>query len=217
MGRSRTGSPITMMTRENFLGQRFLMVKCFMKTKNCAVRGKVKVYAKIHVQDMLIEELYVTTTNQVIAWIKTTPNRVAEIFRRASQIQNEHFKTKVFVPKLARQRKIDVEKLLLDTKKQMIPDLRYIIRNGKSDISVLLKRGSVGKYRQYPIEKLGATSPLSPTQKNKIPISPSKYEDSLEGFSRVPPSKQSLYRQEIVEKEKIMRNIAAFIDGFDEQ
>merc|ERR1711954_293899 len=122
---------------------------------------------------MAISKLYVTTTGQVVAWLKTTPNRVQEIFRRASQIQNNNFKTKVFVPKMARQRKVDIDKTLLEAKKS-IKDLRYIIRNGKDDLQVLMKRGNMEKYMEYPIEKLGAIAPLSPKQKKQIPATPAQ-------------------------------------------
>ena len=55
-------------------------------------------------------------SGQVIAWIHTTENHDKELFRRAAQLNSKHFKTKVLVPKLARQRKLDTDKLLLDIK-----------------------------------------------------------------------------------------------------
>merc|ERR1711954_484610 len=106
----------------------------------------------------------------------------------------QEFKTKIFVPKLARQRKVDIDKVLLEVKKS-VKDLRYIIRNGQNDLQVMLKRGNMGKYMSFPIEKLGEIAPLSPRQKKQIPESLSKFVIENDGFSKAPPSKQSLYRQ----------------------
>ena len=130
-------------------------------------------------------------------------------------MKNDLFKTKIFVPKMARARKVDLDKTLLEAKKT-ITDLRYIIRNGKQDLQVLVKRGVHGKYMDYPIAKLGAIAPLSPTQKNQVPSSPTKFDTDCEGFVRVPPSKQSIYRQEALDKDLITRKIKAFVDGFPE-
>merc|ERR1711954_311357 len=133
-------------------------------------------------------------TGNVTAWIRSTKNRVDEIIRRAAQGKNENFKTKIYVPKMARQRKADIDKILLDVKKD-IKDLRYIIRNGQRDLNVLLRRGNIGKYQSYPIEKLGSVAPLDPKQRNQITASPSKFEEENDGFRKILPSKQSLYRQ----------------------
>ena len=100
---------------------------------------------------------------------------------------------------MARKWKIDLDKILLESKKS-VKDLRYIIRNGKNDLKVLLKRGCVEKYLPYPIKKFESIAPLSPMQKNQIPSSPSKFDIEKEGFSRVPPAKQTIYRQTAIEK-----------------
>ena len=82
-------------------------------------------------------------TGQVVAWVETTENRVQEVFKRAAQLNNKSFKTKVFVPKMACERKADIDKIMLDIKTKH-PDLRYIIRNGHNDLQVLMKKGSTG-------------------------------------------------------------------------
>ena len=91
-----------------------------------AVSGKIELQAKIHCGDFLICNLYVTMIGQVIAWVEATENRVQEVFKRAAQLNSKNFKTKVFVPKLARERKSDIDKIMLDIKTNQ-PDLRYII------------------------------------------------------------------------------------------
>ena len=149
---------------------------------------------------------------QVIAWIESTENRIRELFKRAAQINSKFFKTKVYVPKMARQRKADIDKLLLGIKDK-VPDLRYLIRNGHNDLQVLLKRGSSGKYRQFPIDRLGSISPLDPVQRNQIPESPSIFEEKNDGFVKVPSSKRTLYRQAVIEQVKIMNDVLAFVSG----
>ena len=181
-----------------------------------AVKGKIEIFAKIHCGDFMIKNLYVTTNNQVVAWIESTENRVRELFKRAAQVNNKKFRTKVYVPKMARQRKNDIDKILLDIKANL-PDLRYIIRNAHNDLQVLLKRGAEGKYRQYPLEKLGSISPLLPLQKNQVPQSPSKFEEVNDGFTKVPSSKQSLYRQAMREKEQVAKDVISFVNGIDPQ
>ena len=182
------------------------------KNRKQAVRGKIELQAKIHCGDFLIKSLYVTMNQQVIAWIESTENRIRELFKRAAQINSKSFKTKVFVPKMARQRKADIDKLLLGIKEK-VPDLRYIIRNGHNDLQVLLKRGALGKYRQFPIERLGSISPLDPIQRNQIPESPTKFEEKNDGFVKVPSSKRTLYRQAVIEQVKIMDDVLAFVSG----
>ena len=188
----------------------------YFENRVCAIKGKIEVFAKIHTKDMLILDHYVTTTGQVVAWVKTTPNRVQEIIRRAATIRNDRFKTKIFVPKMARARKADIDKTLLDVKKT-VPDLRYIIRNGKSDLQVLLRRGVHSRYMEYPIDELGSIAPLSPRQKNQVPDSPTKFDMDKDGFRRVPPSKKTVYRQVALGKDMMIAKITAFIDGFDQK
>ena len=72
------------------------------------MRGKIELQAKIHCGDFLIKSLYVTKNQQVIAWIESTENRIRELFKRAAQINSKSFKIKVFLPKMARQRKADI-------------------------------------------------------------------------------------------------------------
>ena len=177
-----------------------------------AVRGKIELQAKIHCGDFLIKSLYVTMNGQVIAWIESTENRIRELFKRAAQINSRSFKTKVYVPKMARQRKADIDKLLLGIKEK-VTDLRYLIRNGHNDLQVLLKRGQSGKYCQFPIDRLGSISPLDPVQRNQIPESPSKFEETNDGFVKVPSSKRTLYRQAVIEQVKIVNDVLAFVSG----
>ena len=99
--------------------------------------------------------------------------------------------------------------------KKDIKDLRYIIRNGQRDLNVLLRRGNLGKYQSYPIENLGSVAPLDPKQRNQITSSPSKFKEENDGFRKVFPSKQSLYRQAARDQEVLVREFKSFIDRFD--
>ena len=61
-----------------------------------------------------------------------------------------------FIPKIARDRKVCIDRLLMEFKKDN-EDFRYIIRNGNKDILVLVKRTSEFNncpYRPIPIKKL---------------------------------------------------------------
>ena len=53
-----------------------------------------------------------------IAWIKTDPRLVSEMHRRAAKAALREFKTCTYIPKIARERKAGVDRLLLDYKKE---------------------------------------------------------------------------------------------------
>ena len=76
----------------------FLHREIYDENCKCAVKGKVELYTKIHANDIVISKMYVTMTGQVVAWVKSTSNRVQEIIRWAAQIKNE-FQNKDMLPK----------------------------------------------------------------------------------------------------------------------
>ena len=101
--------------------------------------------------------------------------------------------------------------------KKIHKDIRYIVRNGQTDLKVLVKRISEGSrlpYREIDIKELGDISPLKP----KCPIDDINEveEDEVDeqGFSKVKVSKSSLWKQKVSERQQIFRNITSFLDGF---
>merc|ERR1711954_540214 len=87
---------------------------------------------------------------------------VSEIHRRAAKSRLKDFRTTTFIPKFAQDRKAKFDGLLMSYKKDN-QDFRYIVRNGKKDIRVLIKRISEGErcpYRELSLDVLGRLSPL---------------------------------------------------------
>merc|ERR1712112_458388 len=124
----------------------------------------------VNSQQLDIQEYYITTRGGLIAWCKLDPRMVVELHKRAAKAKLKEFKTATFIPKIARDRKTAVDKILLDYKKQN-SDFRYIVRNGPSDIRVLIKRFSEGNYlpfRELSLKVLGAISPVKPTTKPSL-------------------------------------------------
>merc|ERR1712081_42554 len=175
-----------------------------------AIKDKVERFARIHHEQLNIEEYYITTKNGIIAWVKTDSRLVTEIHKQAARSQIKEFRTTNYVPKFARDRKTKVDSLLMGYKK-LNTDFRYIVRNGEQDIRVLIKRISKGDrcpYRELSLEVLGRISPL----KTQIrPTSPEKDEDKEddEGFSPT-RKKDNNYRP----REEIFKNITSILDGF---
>merc|ERR1712081_73100 len=160
-----------------------------------------------------IEDYYITMKNGIIAWVKTDFRLVSEIHKRAAKSQIKEFRTTNFVPKFARDRKTKIDGLLMGYKKENT-DFPYIIRNGKKDIRVLIKRLSEGErcpYRELSLEVLGRISPL----KTQIPPSPQEKSktdaEDAEGFS---PTKS---KDDFVPKNVIYSNITSILNGFDLQ
>merc|ERR1711954_633310 len=175
-----------------------------------AIKDKVERFARIHRDQLIIEDYYITTKNGIIAWVKTDSRLVTEIHKRVARSQIKEFRTTNFVPKFAQDRKAKIDNILMGYKKENM-DFRYIVRNGDQDIRVLIKRISEGDrcpYRELSLDVLGRISPLK-TQVR--PISPGKDDEDDEGYT--PTKKKDDYRP----KEAIYANITSILNGFDLQ
>ena len=80
---------------------------------------KIKVQSNLHInlQQINIYSYYFTTKGGITAWVETDEYTIKEILKRAQTAQMQDFRTAVFVPKLARDRKTSIDKLLLAYKK----------------------------------------------------------------------------------------------------
>merc|ERR1711954_245745 len=132
------------------------------------IKFKVEKHMRINGKQLEIFEYYMTQKKGLIAWIRTDPRLVTEIHRRAAKAALHDFKTCTFVPKIACERKSNVDELLMEYKKQN-KDFRYLVRNGPQDIKVLIKRASEGSflpYRSISLDILGALTPLKTHHKD---------------------------------------------------
>merc|ERR1711954_400937 len=134
------------------------------------------------------------------------------------------FRTTTFIPKLARDRKAAVDRILMDYKK-VNQDFRFIVRNGARDIRVLIKRVSEGNfipYHELSLNVLGDVSPLK-TQLRDTTLEESGRNsedeaageaaaDELLNFQKPRRRRRSAAFQD---KELIFRNITAILNGFD--
>merc|ERR1711954_276009 len=132
-----------------------------------SIKFKVERHLYVNSQQIDIQEYYVTTRGGLIAWCKLDPQMVIELHRRSAKAKLKEFRTATYIPKIARDRKGSVDKILLEYKKENA-DFRYIVQNGSSDIRVLIKRFSEGNYLQFrelSLNVLGAISPVKPFTK----------------------------------------------------
>merc|ERR1712112_641626 len=183
------------------------------KDRRRAIKDKVEKFARIHHEQLNIEDYYITTKNGIIAWVKTDSRLVIEIHKRAARSQIKEFRTTNFVPKFARDRKAKVDALLMGYKKENT-DFRYIVRNGDKDIRVLIKRLSEGDrcpYRELSLNVLGRISPLKTQIHQKSPERSRNAAEDSEGFS---PLKS---KDDFIPKDTIYANITSILNGFDLQ
>merc|ERR1711954_294855 len=177
-----------------------------------AIKDKVEKFARINGDQLDIKEYYITTKGGVIAWVKTDHRLDSEIHKRAARSGIKNFRNTTFIPKFARDRKAKVDGLLMGYKKEN-QDFCYIVRNGKKDIRVLIKRLSEGErcpYRELSLDVLGRLSPLKTQIREKLSEKEEETED-LEGFS--PTKKKDNY----IPKDVIYANITSILNGFDLQ
>merc|ERR1711954_47595 len=159
-------------------------------------------------------EYYVTTKGGYIVWIKLDPRMISEIHRRAAKAALKDFRTANFVPKLARDRKGKIDELLMSYRK-INPDFRYIVRNDKRDLKVLIKRTSGGNflpYRKISLDVPGRISPL----KTQIPEKETSEEPEIEsdGYQRQGRRNRN---PSYIPNETIYPNITAILDVFKVQ
>ena len=78
------------------------------------------------------------------------------------------FRTATYVPKLASDRKLALDRILMDFKCRN-DDIRYIVHNGQDDICVLVERVSkinLVPYRPLNLYRLGSISQLKPSKRD---------------------------------------------------
>ena len=134
---------------------------------------------------------------------------VAEIHKRAIKASSKNFCTAWLIPKIARDRKGCVDKLLMELKKDH-DDFRYIVRNGKIDLAKRTSKFSNCPYRPIPIESFGAISPLKTTFRCEDKDKEAEDVVNEEGFQRAP--KKNL-RAKFLPKTEIFERVLSFLDG----
>ena len=83
-----------------------------------------------------------SSNNGFIAWIHLDAPTVDRIMRETSKVPAKQFKVVPFIQEIARTKKKAIDTILLGYKRSADELLRYIIKNDKSDLKVLLKRQS---------------------------------------------------------------------------
>merc|ERR1712081_38329 len=135
-----------------------LFADIYDRDRKKTIKDKVEKNVNINTKQLLIDEYYITSKGGIIAWVKTDPRLVSLIHQRAAKSSLKSFRTALFVPKLARDRKSSADRLLMTYKKEN-DDFRFLIRNDDRDIKVLIKRLSEGE--RVPYKKSSAAYNLS--------------------------------------------------------
>merc|ERR1711954_294841 len=124
--------------REDLSENTVIYADIYDKDHRKAIKDKVDKNVNINRQQMVIEDYYITSKGGYIAWVKTDQRLVAEIHRRAAKFALKSFRTTLYIPKVARDRKASVDCILMGYKK-VNSDFCYLIRNDEKDIKVLIK------------------------------------------------------------------------------
>ena len=183
--------------------------------KNCRKAIKFKVEKNLYINRQQIDILddYVTTKGGYIAWIKLDPRMVTEVHRPAAKAAIREFSTTTFVPKIAQDRKANIDKLLKEYKKEN-PDFRYIVRNGERDLRVLIKRTSEGNYLPYRNLSLEVLGRLLRQRRHSGSKEPDEEgDDSQENYGYQKQGRRSR-SQSFTPKDTIFRNISTILNGF---
>merc|ERR1711954_321831 len=187
------------------------------KHRRKAIKHKVESNIRINGEQLDIEDYYVTSNKGYIAWVKTDSRLVAEIHWRAAKSALSSFRTTLYVPKSARDRKTSIDRLLMGYKRDN-DDFRYLVRNDAQDLKVLIKRISEGErvpYRPIALNVLGRLSPLKTILK-ATPSDDNREEDDdvPEGFTLTESSKK---KENYIDKDTIYKNITSILNGFSTQ
>merc|ERR1712081_150504 len=193
-----------------------LNAHCYNDNRLEAITAKLEQSAWINKRQITIQEYYFTIAGGLIAWVKLGKTLVDLIHSRAITASSRNFRMITFTPKLARNRRTSLDKILLEYKKQD-SDFRFIIRNGSDDLTVLVKRISDHQhvpYRKYDLHNLGAISPLKPetpaTEEDKL--GEASGSSSPDGF--ISPKSG---RRNFLAKDQIFSRLKGFLDGFKPQ
>merc|ERR1711954_260843 len=203
-------------SKEDLSENSILFAEKYDKGRRISIKFKVEKNIRINGKQLEILDYYITTKGGYIAWVKADHRLVNEIHKRAQKSALSDFRTTIFVPKAARDRKGCVDRLLLGYKKQN-GDFRYLVRNGDRDLKVLIKRISEGErtpYRELSLEVLGRLSPLKTRCKAPPEIREDDGDETDEGFTKTGSGKN---RDRYVPKEHIYQNITSILNGFDVQ
>merc|ERR1711954_197658 len=201
-------------SREEESAATILNADKYDKNRRKAIKFKVERNLHINQKQINILDYYVTKNKGYIAWIKMDPLMIAEVHRRAARTASKDFRTTTFVPKLARDRKANIDKLLMEYKKSN-DDFCYIVRNGERDLKVMIKRVSEGNalpYQNLHLDVLGRLSPLKTvTEDTKTVEETGENEDQDDGYRKQGRrNRNPSYRP----KEEIFRNKTSILDGF---
>merc|ERR1711954_205377 len=199
-------------SKEDLSDNSILFVEKYDKGRRISIKFKVEKNIRINGNQLEILDYYITTKGGCIAWVKADARLVNEIHKRAQKSALKDFRTTIFVPKVARDRKGCIDRLLMGYKKQN-GDFRYLVRNGERDLKVLIKRISEGErtpYRELSLNVLGRLSPL----KTKMRAPPEETDETKDGFTKNGSAKK---HDRYVPKDQIHQNITAILDGFDAQ
>ena len=110
----------------------------FNKHRRTSIKDKIEKFLYINKTQVTIREYYFTTKGGLVAWVKLDKDMVSEIHRRSIKASSKNLCMATFIPKIARDRKVCIDRLLMEFKKDN-KDFCYIIRNGNKDILVLVK------------------------------------------------------------------------------
>ena len=186
-----------------------------------AITEKIEINTSLHIEDIVINDYFMTCNNGIIAWIQLETDIVQRIFRETSKIPSKTFKAVPFIPDIARTRKKAVDSILLGYKKSVDDNLRYIIKNDTDDLKILLKRFNdydYLPYREIQIKSLGKLPDFETvTQEDRVSEHLALRVEDPDAFQvqREQRKRKQRSSPRKLTKDQIHANITRFLDGFE--
>ena len=141
------------------------------------------------------------------------------ILKQTSKIPSKQFKAVPFVPDLACTKKKSIDQLLMEYKKSVNQNLRYVIKNDTDDLKVLVRAYDEYDhvpYREMSLDTLGKLPELDCVTKTEtVPESVMLEAEDPERFQLSREERKRKRRQspKKISCEKIFNRISSFLNG----
>merc|ERR1711954_239157 len=147
---------------------------------------KMEAYTSLQYQDIIIHEYHVSTNKGNIMWARMDQVTVDIILKQSSKLPARTFKAIPFIPEIARQRKKEIDSIMLEYKRRVNDNLRYVVKNNDDDLKLLIRNYNKYEhlpYREVELDILGKLPDFNcVTKKDTIPENVASAAEDPEGF-----------------------------------
>ena len=208
-------------SKEQWTDRKILKCQSCDGARRNAVTEKIENHTSLHYEDILIHEYYVSTNNGFIFWMRLDAFSVDLILKQTSKIPSRQFKAVPYIPDIARNKKKNIDMLLMEYKKSVNENLRYIIKNDLDDLKILVRSYDEFDhvpYREMCLETLGKLPELECiTKSDTVPEAVMLEAEDPDKFrlSREERKRKQRKSPKKLSRERIFERITRFLGGFE--